>query len=76
MRIPEGHSGGRVPQEVAHCGEGYAPHDEPAGECMPEVMAVEIRHARGLTRSVKVVADIIDPASIPDLLPDTGSAHL
>ena len=65
-----------MPQEVAHCGEGYAPHDEPAGEGMPEVMEMKVRQSCGLTRSVKVVADIIDPASIPDLLPEIGSAHL
>ena len=52
VSISEDHGRRRMPQEVAHRGEGNALHDEPRGKGMPKVMEVEISQSCTFTGDV------------------------
>lgn len=42
MGVPEGHSGFSVPEELLDLLEAPAPHDEPGGAGVPEVVESEV----------------------------------
>ncbi len=73
--IAEVHGRRRVPQEVAHSGQGDSPHNEPESERVAEVVKVEDRKLGSFTCYTKGMPHVVIPSSL-DIMEHQGNLWL